>query len=63
MKEESKWCIHCTDMFDESDPFKEGEHIIVIPDGLLHYDCFDEYLGNRYYSHEAIIKDGRVVEI
>ena len=56
-------CIHCKNTFTEYKPIREGEHVIVIPDGLLHYDCFDDYLGNREYSHEAIIENGKVVLI
>ena len=62
-EEEPKVCIYCKDMFTVHEPLKEGEHIISIPDGLLHYDCFDLYQGNREYSREAIIKDGKVVLI
>lgn len=56
-------CKHCKDTFTEYEPINEGDHVIVIPKGLLHYDCFDEYLGDRNYSAEAIIKDGKVLYI
>lgn len=53
-------CIYCKETFYTHEPIKEGEHVIVMPDGLLHYDCFDRYLGNREYSAEAIIENGKV---
>lgn len=53
-------CIHCKDTFTVFEPIKEGDHVIVIPEGLLHYDCFDSYLGDRNYTAEAIITDGKV---
>lgn len=63
MNEEPKRCIHCVKTFTIVEPFKEGELIIVTPDGWLHYDCFDRYLGNREYASEAILKDGKVIYI
>ena len=60
MTEEELVCIHCKETYTEYEPIKEGDHVIGVQDGLLHYDCFDEYMGERYYSYEGVIKDGKV---
>lgn len=55
---EENTCIYCKDGFVEED------HIIVIEEeGNVHYNCYPNWLNEKFDTNEAIFRNGNIVDI
>jgi len=53
-------CAYCHKKFEDDD------HIIEIDDDdapktpVVHYNCYDQWIHNRFFSREAVFEKGKV---